>query len=263
MPFWVIIMKFSIVYKQGGKQIAETVRKKVIEYEQEISQCTRIEDFSGAPESDVIIAIGGDGSVLRIANLENKPIMLIRYKSFGFFASCNVIEIDSFMENFLKGGTFFTDRKKIEASFNGRRDLAVNEFMIKSLDDSALEFEMEIKGSKAKETMRIYGDGLIIATPSGSTGHALSFGGPILHKDSKCVLLLPIAPIRASLKPMVLPDSTEISIDSKKEILFIADGQRRYRTKRMRIKLSNEKLILVEKREDFYEKIKRTYKVVE
>ena len=258
MPFLVIIMKFSIVYKNGGEQIAVTVRKKVTEHGHEISQYTRVEDFSGAPGSDAIIIIGGDGSVLRVANRENKPIILVRYKSFGFFASCNPGEIDSFITDFLKGRTFFGERNKIEASFNGRMDQAVNEFMIKNFDDSAVAFEMEIKGANGKEgILSVYGDGIIIATPSGSTGHALSFGGPILHKDCKCFLLFPIAPIRASLRPMVLPGSAEILIDSKKEVLLIADGQRRYGTKRIRIKQSNEKLILVEKREDFYERIKR------
>ncbi len=244
-------MKISIFYKKGALEEAEIVRKKAEECDLKVCSFSSVDQFSESSE-DVVVIIGGDGSFLRIANQTEKRIALLRYESFGFFASWSSERAEELFEE-LKQGKFSTIKLgKIEAEFSNRRELAINEFFMRGCNRS-VNFHIGVNGGLE---LSFKGDGVIVYTPAGSAGHAFSFGGPLLHPAMDAFAALPVAPIRKNLRTMVFNSNVELLVESSEDLQLIADGQRFFMTNRVVIKRSDKKVTLI-KKESFDEKLRR------
>jgi NAD+ kinase len=183
--------------------------------------------------ADIAISFGGDGTLLRTASrVGNKaiPVLGINAGRLGFLTDSSNEDIESIIEKIHNGDYDIDKRTLIEASTNGAElksyPFALNEIAIMKHDSSSMiTLKAIINGC---DTITYQADGLIAATPSGSTGYSLSVGGPIIAPEANVLTLTPIAPHSLSARPLVVSDDTsiEISVSSRSgNYLFAIDGR--------------------------------------
>lgn len=168
---------------------------------------------------DLMLSIGGDGTILRAVTLIRNsgiPILGINAGRLGFLASVQKEHIATFLQMVVDRNYKISQRTLIQASVTPKnKDLldinfAMNEISVSRKDTtSMITIETYLDG----ELLTSYwADGLIISTPTGSTGYSLSCGGPILTPDVKSLVITPIAPHNLNARPLVIPDKTEIKL---------------------------------------------------
>lgn len=178
---------------------------------------------------DFIIAVGGDGTLLSAANLYGKkgiPILGVNSGGLGFLTDVTFEQLaDSLTE--IKTKRFVIEKRMvIQARFNQSVLYALNDLTISTrIPGRVVEFSAIINN---EYICRFIADGIIIATPTGSTAYSLATGGPILIPDTEAIIVTPIAPHTLSVRPIVLPSESvvEIKVGVKGRALLVADGQR-------------------------------------
>jgi NAD+ kinase len=174
-------------------------------------------DFKVHP-IDLIITLGGDGTILETVGLvENLGIPVIGFNlgRLGFLAVLEKGNITSALEKFFRGEYYVEERSLLflESNFdlfNGNRT-AMNDFTILKRDTSSMiTIHTFINGEYLNS---YWADGLIVATPTGSTGYNLSCGGPIIFPQSNNFVITPVAPHNLSVRPMVIPDNAIVSFE--------------------------------------------------
>ena len=211
--------KVAIVSKVGSKdseQAAKDVTKKLLAKKSTVFTISPIE-VEGAKQIDtleelkkekldLVITLGGDGTTLRVfRNLENEtPILTINVGgNRGILAEITIEEIDNAIDQILKDNFFLDKRTRVVASCGGKEfPPALNEIYITRTN---LTKTAEIKIKFQDDTVKQKMDGVIIATPSGSTGHSFSLGGPILHESLDVLIITPVAPVYR-LASLIVPD---------------------------------------------------------
>lgn len=198
---------------------------------------------------DLFLSIGGDGTILRAATLVRKsgiPILGINAGRLGFLASVQKEDIASFLQMVVDKNYKISKRTLLKASvFPKNKDLqeinfAMNEIAVSRKDTtSMITIETHLDG----ELLTSYwADGLIIATPTGSTGYSLSCGGPILTPEVKSLVITPIAPHNLNARPLVIPDNTEIKLKvSGREDQYLVSMDSRITS------IENESIITIKK----------------
>lgn len=183
--------------------------------------------------SDMIISIGGDGTMLATAytaQFYNKPVLGLNFGNLGFLAEGNINQMDNFVKEIKKGNYSIDERMIITGKCTGHKveqfysinDLVVDKGAWPKMIDITILVDNEYVATFAA-------DGLIAATPTGSTGYSISVGGPIVSPDAEVITLSPISPHSLSIRPLVLPSSKEITIRANslyKEVQVNCDGQR-------------------------------------
>ncbi len=167
---------------------------------------------------DFMISLGGDGTLLdAITFVGDKgiPVLGINYGRLGFLASIGKNEIHLAIESLVKR-TFMLDKRSLvhlDANmplFNGVA-YALNEFTIHKKDTSPM---IKIHTYLNGEFLNTYwADGLIVATPTGSTGYSLSCNGPVVFPDSASFVITPVSPHNLNIRPLVIPDDSVISFE--------------------------------------------------
>ncbi len=170
------------------------------------------------PESvKFLFSIGGDGTFLKsILTLKNKSIPVVGINSgrLGFLSAISREDIDEAVDNVLNDNFEIEERSVLQVdsvtdSF-GDFNYALNEITVTKMDTSSM---INIHTYLNDEYLTSYwADGLIIATPTGSTAYSLSVGGPILTPDSKSIIITPIAPHNLTMRPIVVPDHNRITL---------------------------------------------------
>jgi len=170
-------------------------------------------------KSDIVISLGGDGTFLNTASLvRNKaiPILGVNLGSLGFMAEIGPEEIESFIFDILKKKYKVQDLCLIGVKTAKKKALyGLNEVVIDKCNSIRM-IEMEVYYNKEK-VVRFVADGIIISTPTGSTGYSLSSGGAIVSPSSKVFLVTPISPHTLNLRPIIVPDDGEIKITARSE----------------------------------------------
>lgn len=168
---------------------------------------------------DIMISIGGDGTILRAATLVRDsgiPILGINAGRLGFLAMVQKDEIAEFLQLIIEKKYTISERNLI--SLSGTPDIpeisdinfAMNEISISRKDTTSM---ITIETYLNDEFLNSYwADGLIISTPTGSTGYSLSCGGPILTPNVSSLVITPIAPHNLNARPLVIPDDTTIKL---------------------------------------------------
>lgn len=183
--------------------------------------------------SDIILAFGGDGTFLsaaRAIGASNVPILGINLGRMGFLAEVTVDEIYESLEDILNGKYIVLERMVIEAVIHqkdwSRSFYALNDIVI---DRGGFSRVFRIDVFIDQGLLNTYlGDGLIIATPTGSTAYSLSAHGPIVDPTVNCIIINPICPHSLSVRPVVIPDDSTIRIVPHFEgkiITMSVDGQ--------------------------------------
>jgi NAD+ kinase len=177
---------------------------------------------------DLVFAIGGDGTTLRAFRTIPGKVPLFSINSGGHRGVLSEISAESIDEaiNAILAGKFVYDsRIRIQASVNGKVFPPIlNDILIirVSLTRTPL-LSIMLMGDKIKQRM----DGIVISTPTGSTGHSFSVGGPVLHEGMSCLVLTPIASVNR-MPQLVIPVE-EIRIESTHESHLIIDGQETFK----------------------------------
>lgn len=183
---------------------------------------------------ELIISVGGDGTVLRnIAKMKDPlPILGINMGTLGFLVDVEPEDALETIEEVLYGFSYI-ERMRVDVFLNGETlETATNEIAIMSAKPAKIiQFEVYV-GDCLLESMRA--DGVVFATPTGSTAYAMSAGGPIINPRINAILVVPVAPFKLSSRPWVIPSDSEITIKlsaPKKEAVIAIDGQKSYRIK--------------------------------
>jgi NAD+ kinase len=178
------------------------------------------ESYKELDESfDMLISIGGDGTILRAATLVRNsgvPILGINAGRLGFLATVQKENIAEFMQFVIEKKYTLSKRTLLSLSCSPNNEsiqdinFAMNEITVSRKDTTSM---ITIDTYLNDEFLNSYwADGLIISTPTGSTGYSLSCGGPILTPDVKSLVITPIAPHNLNARPLVVPDETEIRL---------------------------------------------------
>jgi NAD+ kinase len=166
---------------------------------------------------NLMITIGGDGTLLRsislVRNLEI-PIIGINTGRLGFLATLNQDLLKPKLEKIIKGEFKVENRTLLEVIIDDQKSndfpFALNEITVGRKNTTSM---IKIRTNLDGEFLNSYwADGLIISTPTGSTGYSLSCGGPIMSPQSQTLALTPIAPHNLNARPIIIPDNTEIEL---------------------------------------------------
>ena len=230
------LKKVAIVSKVGSKDsenAAKDVAKKLLAKKAEVYTISPV-DVEGAKKVetleelkkeklDLAITLGGDGTTLRVfRSLENTPILTINVGgNRGILSEIKIEEIDEAINQILKGKFFLDKRTRVVASCGGKEfPPALNEIYISRANlTKTAEIEIKFQNDTVKQKM----DGVIIATPSGSTGHSFSLGGPILHESLDVLIITPVAPVYR-LESIVVPDE-KIEVICSHDCNIVMDAQ--------------------------------------
>lgn len=183
---------------------------------------------------EFIISLGGDGTLLDTVALvrdKNISIMGINFGRLGFLAGIGKEEIKAAVKALVKRSYIVDTRTLIHLDADlplfGNVPYGLNEFAIHKQDVAAM---IKIDAYLNGEFLNTYwADGLIVATPTGSTGYSLSCGGPIVFPDSGSFVITPVAPHNLNARPIVVPDDNVISfeVESRSESIICALDSRR------------------------------------
>lgn len=169
-------------------------------------------------ENDLVFSIGGDGTFLQsVQNIRNfnVPVVGVNSGRLGFLADISQDLIIDALTDIMEGRYQLIERTMLEALVDGKMlegfNLALNEATVLKTDNSSM---IKINAFIDGEFLNTYwADGLIVATPTGSTAYSLSVGGPILTPGSESFVVSPIAPHNLAIRPIVVPDHNEIRLD--------------------------------------------------
>lgn len=169
------------------------------------------------PENQYIFSVGGDGtflkSVLRIRNF-SIPVIGLNSGRLGFLADIAEDQVKDALVNIFSNNYKVVERSMLQVEFSDRENIdfnfALNEMTVLKTDNSSM---LNVAAYVDGEFLNNYwADGLIIATPTGSTAYSLSVGGPILTPDSANIIITPLAPHNLTIRPIVVPDNGVITL---------------------------------------------------
>lgn len=168
-------------------------------------------------ENEYIFSVGGDGTFLQsVLNIRSFSVPVIGVNSgrLGFLADISEDQVKEALKNILSKKYKVIERSMLEVCFSDRKNIdfnyALNEMTVIKTDNSSM---LSITAYIDGEFLNNYwADGLIIATPTGSTAYSLSVGGPILTPDSENFIITPLAPHNLTIRPIVVPDNSVIKL---------------------------------------------------
>jgi len=227
-------MRFGIVAKVDKKEAVVTA-KKVVDFLRKKAEVV-VEEQTGKKigrkgkplkkmKADIMIAVGGDGTILRTLQACNATVFGINAGAVGFLTEVTPDNAIDGLNRILRNDYVVDKRTKIKVMLNSERLYdCVNEVVIHTAHIAKMRhFEIFIDNVKAED---IRADGIIVATPTGSTCYAMSVGSPILDPRVDAFVIAPIAPFKLSARPIVVPAKSRITITcSKGPSLLVLDGQ--------------------------------------
>jgi NAD+ kinase len=182
-------------------------------------------------DSDMIIALGGDGTILRTARFVGsyeKPIVGINLGKLGFLAEVSLDEIEGCFVDILEGRFVVEDRMMLQGKGAGLPStfVALNDIVIDKYGTSRV---MSIETYVGNDYLATYAaDGIIVSTPTGSTGYSLANGGPIVTPACKAITIGPICPHTLTARPVIVPEDSVITVkiaSAANKAHVTADGQ--------------------------------------
>ena len=222
-------------------------------------------DIIRNPKVDFIISLGGDGTILRISRLVAKysiPVMGVNLGTLGFLTDTDINNIFTSLDNILQNGIEYEERMMLDIEIATKKGTikttALNDCVIRSVYNGRLT---SIDSFINKKFLSSYkGDGVVIATPTGSTAYSLALSGPIIYPTLSLFIIAPISPHTLTHRPMILDSNNILEFtstdDNKKTDLIVSvDGQESYildKNKKVKIKLFHKKAKLIRDRSYSY-----------
>lgn len=228
-----------------------------------------IERENLAAESDVIITLGGDGTLLfaaRLVGSSQTPLLGVNMGGLGFLTEVSVNSIYNKLSKLIADDYSVDKRMTIKCEVESKTShgtyLALNDFVVqRSTSSRVVDIDLSINGTFFNKYIS---DGIIISTPTGSTAYSLSSGGPIVIPSLESMIINPICPHALTVRPVVIPAESKIIINikrSERELLLTLDGQENlYCNAPLTIKISkNDRYInlITFKEYDFFELLRQ------
>ncbi|MFB2538792.1 MULTISPECIES: NAD(+) kinase [unclassified Acinetobacter] len=222
-------MIYDFLIQQGLHPIFDEDTAKMCQLEN-VQTCRRAHMGLAA---DVVIVVGGDGTLLRAARImarHNVPVIGVNRGRLGFLTDISPKEVLQKLEMILRG-EFVTDQRflletEIRSDNNViYHDIALNDVVLHGKSVNMIDFELYIDGLFV---CRQHSDGLILSSPTGSTAYALSGGGPIVHPNINAMVIVPMHPHTLTSRPIVVGGNSEIKIkvcENHVLAMVSADGQ--------------------------------------
>jgi NAD+ kinase len=198
--------------------------------------CRPVADAVLMRRSQAILSIGGDGTLLSAARLvEGRPIPLVglNFGRLGFLADLSGHDGLEVLSRMVEGRHSIEERTVLEACVHRERkivhrDRCLNEFFLRGKRELSM-IEIEVADS-AGTVCDYWADGLLVATPTGSTAYSLALGGPIVEHSVPCVVLTPVAPHSLNVRPLVLSDEGVFVLRPRvlDSALLLSDGRNEF-----------------------------------
>ena len=234
-------MKFGIftnVHKDKNlsatKALIEILNKKGISYcfsaNDETKGLEQISLTDLSKDADIVVAFGGDGTMLNVISyIDDKaiPILGVNCGKIGFLTEIGKQELESAVDAIIKGEYSIENRSLVRAQVpTGEKFYALNEAILTSSNSQVSSIKINIDDSY---TATVRGDGVMVATPTGSTAYSLACNGPILAPFVKAFIVNTICPHSLHSVPIVVQDDSEIKLSSKsKNMKLVIDGRDRF-----------------------------------
>ncbi|MCS7227989.1 MAG: NAD(+)/NADH kinase [Endomicrobia bacterium] len=260
-----------IVYNPQKQNVVSVVKdlinklNKIFSKEIKVVVCSSEKLTWKICNGDLIITLGGDGTILRVSPYaieKNIPVAGINLGGLGYLAEFKVEDVVYIVRSFLKENIPLQKRIVLNVTYKNRKHYAVNDCVIKPLSSKVCSIELFINNQKITE---IVGDGIIISTPTGSTAYSLASGGSIVEPDAEVILITPISPHMLSIRPIIISVKKIVKLKiprykSNKNLLLSLDGQRNFIVKpedEVIISSSEKKLLFVPNTAENFFKILR------
>jgi NAD+ kinase len=229
-------MKLGVTSNPNSEKATDVARKVMdfLEGNAEISvedELASILGCEGVPlenmDPDILITIGGDGTVLWTLQRTKSKLFCINAGVIGFLTEANPENAIEGLEKILKGDYIIDRRTKLKTELAGERLYdCMNEAVIHTSHVAKMRhFEIKVDENMLSD---IRADGIIVATPTGSTCYAMSVGSPLVDPRVNAFIIAPIAPFKLSARPYVVPIESEITIrllEPTKSCTLVLDGQ--------------------------------------
>lgn len=220
--------KFGICYNPQIDRASEVgcmLGSQLASYRAEF-ETVNIDNFN--PNFDFVFVVGGDGTILKAARFYAKfgtPIFGVNLGRLGFLSQTSVNRLGDAVAKIMSGDYVVEDRVMLESGGS----VALNDIVIKgSSTGRTSRFSLKINDRPVCDYLA---DGIIVATPTGSTAYGLSAGGPVVTPGLKTFVIVPICPHTLTARPLVVPDSEKIvvcSSEKDRKYVISADGQEFY-----------------------------------
>jgi NAD+ kinase len=266
-------------------RLARWLRDRQLEAVFETETATLAGDTAGAgtysretlpAEVDLIIVLGGDGTLLSMATRTAQsgrdiPILGVNFGSLGFLTEARIDELYTVLESVLNGTAVLDERAMLAADAYRTREHFDSRIVLNDVvfTKAALSRIIELSVSVGSGlVMKVKADGLIIASATGSTAYNLAAGGPIIHPRADAIVLTPIAPHTLTNRPIIVPGSEIIEIrpqvqGTQDEIFVTYDGQSGYPLQQgdiVRVRRSERTLRLVKAPRSYFELLREKLK---
>lgn len=177
-------------------------------------------------KADIVVTVGGDGTILRALQSVEKPIFAINSGGMGFLAEVESKHAIEGLKRIIEKNYNVEERAKLKVMFDGKRlPDATNEVTVQTAKIAKILYLQLFVENELLETLGA--DGVIVASPTGSTSYALSVGGPIMDPAVNAMVIAPLAPFKLSARPWIVPLDKKIGIKllpKSKETKLVIDG---------------------------------------
>jgi len=193
-----------------------------------------VKDEELALNVDLILVLGGDGTMIATARMigdAEMPVIGVNYGGLGYLAEFPLEELFSALEAILAGQYKVQQRLMLSVELWRGEELITRHRVLNDVvvNKSALARIIEIEAYLNQQFVNLFrADGLIVATPTGSTAYNLSAGGPVIYPSMNAIVITPICPFTLSNRPIVVPDESLIEVrlmTDKEEVALTLDGQ--------------------------------------
>jgi len=225
--------------------IANPLKKQALALKPQVERYLASRGIAIERDADFIITISGDGTILYTKQFYKKPFFGIGHKE-SFISQADERNWKRMLGRIIARGSSVERRLMLSGVLNGERfEDALNEICVRSRKHIVLSMELSVAGKR----FSFSGDGIIFATPTGSTAYAYSCGGSEMPRDSRSYQIVPIAPYRRKFKPMITKQPATLRVACECPADLIVDGQfvhplRRRSTLRIRIAKREMEFIL-------------------
>ncbi|SMC24951.1 NAD+ kinase [Desulfacinum hydrothermale DSM 13146] len=235
-----------VIYKRGRREAADLAQRLVLWLKRKGVQVTaqqnmadvRISDkpLSALPQvqADAVLVLGGDGTLLSVARqLDHRaiPILGVNLGGLGFLTEISRERCFEDLEQVLEGGYDIEERMRLTVTIQREGQTVFQQTVLNDavINKGALARIVDLYTSIDESYLTHYrADGLIVATPTGSTAYNLSAGGPIVYPTAQAVILTPICPFALTNRPIILPGTARIRVDlddRAQDVALTCDGQ--------------------------------------
>jgi len=230
-------MKWGLICKYNNKK-SISLGEEIFEFlsengevfaEEVFAEEVKIKGFSLEEinkKTDIVVSVGGDGTIIRALKIVEKPIFAINSGGMGFLAEVESKYAIGGLKQVIEGRYNIEERSKLKIMLDGKRlPDAANEITIQTDKIAKIMYLQLFVDNELLETLGA--DGVIIATPTGSTSYALSVGGPLMDPSVKAMIIAPLAPFRLSARPWIIPLNKKINVKilpKSKETKLVIDG---------------------------------------